>query len=182
MSSTGASEFLLYTDMGCSARPPAQPGRYLAEATMTTGGWVVLAAGDCLHVQLLPGASVPVGVGPAGDLRWEVAHALGEARGDLTRATIAVAHGPPLDTAAVVTPFGSDAAQVARQLATLAALPAESGPEAAWDRLASPARRAQALVRDGSLIAAALTFRGRGRLIGPLRGDLLMRFGVSAWR
>ena len=32
------------------------------------------------------------------------------------------------------------------------------------------------------LIAAALTWRGRGRIVGPLRPDLLIRFGVSTWR
>jgi hypothetical protein len=177
----GDGDFLIYTDMGCAARPPALPGRYLAEAAMTTGGWVVLAAGKELHIQLLPGIAVPLDAGPGGDLRWDLARSL-VPRGDLTRVTIAVAPGPPLDWAGVVAPFGGPAFDLARQLASMAAASSDFGREAAWDRLASPAKRAQAQQRDQSLIAAALTYRGRGRLIGPLRGDLLVCFGVSAWR
>jgi len=181
VSTAGKSEFLLYTEMGCAIRPPGQPGLYLAEATMTTSGWVVLAAGEELHVQLLRGASVPADAGPGSDLRWEMARALDVIGGDMTRVTIAVAGGPALDHAGVATEFGRDAARMARQLAALSVI-SEAGPEMAWDRLSAPVRRAQTLQREEGLLAAVLTYRGRGRVVGRLRRDMLMRFGVSAWR
>ena len=55
-------------------------------------------------------------------------------------------------------------------------------PEAIWDALSASIRQASAL-RDRRLFsAAALGFRGRGRTIGPVDGDRLLRFGVSEWR
>jgi len=182
MSHGADSEFLLYTDMGCAIRPPVSPGRCLAEATMTTSGWVVLVAGAELHVQLMRGASVPADAGTGGDLRWELATAYGAASTDLMRLTIAVANGPPLDRVGVIAEFGADAAGLARRLATASGAPSEPDREAAWDRLSGPVRHAKAFQRDSGLIAAVLAYRGRGRVVGPLQSDMLTRFGVSAWR
>lgn len=55
-------------------------------------------------------------------------------------------------------------------------------PEAIWDALSASVRQASALRDRRLLSAAALGFRGRGRTIGPIDGDRLLRFGVSEWR
>ncbi len=139
--------------------------------------WAVIAAGEVLHLHLGPGAALPPGLVGQAPV-WELAAGL---IGPLD-ATLAVAGGPALDRAAVLTPLDGPAAAEAAALARLPVPALEEGAEAIWDRLAHAARRAQALLRERRLIAAALTFRGRGRLIGPVSGDLLIRFGVSTWR
>jgi hypothetical protein len=58
----------------------------------------------------------------------------------------------------------------------------ELSPEVVWDALGDGARAASALRSAGLLKSAVLTFRGRGRAIGPVEGDRLLRFGVSSWR
>ena len=58
----------------------------------------------------------------------------------------------------------------------------ELSPEVVWDALGAGARAASALRSAGYLKSAVLTFRGRGRVIGPVEGDRLLRFGVSSWR
>jgi len=58
----------------------------------------------------------------------------------------------------------------------------ELSPEVVWDALGNGARAASALRAAGHLKSAVLTFRGRGRMIGPVDGDRLLRFGVSNWR
>ncbi|MBX3507788.1 MAG: hypothetical protein KF714_03315 [Parvibaculum sp.] len=55
-------------------------------------------------------------------------------------------------------------------------------PELIWDALSASVRQASALRDRRLLSAAALGFRGRGRTIGPVDGDRLLRFGVSEWR
>ncbi|MCC6921047.1 MAG: hypothetical protein IT548_17765 [Alphaproteobacteria bacterium] len=176
-------EMLIYTDMGCAPRPRGDIGLYLAEASMTMAGWVVLAAGGELHLHLMPGAAVPLSAGPEGDRLWELARSLTcSADGLPLRASVAVAEGPPLDVAGAITPLRGRPSALAHSLATAAVPLIEPGPEAAWDRLAPAARQAQAWVKDGTLLGAALAWKGRGRLVGPLRGDPLIRFGVSVWR
>lgn len=55
-------------------------------------------------------------------------------------------------------------------------------PEIVWQELSSSIRLATALRDKRLLRAAALGFKGRGRTIGPIDGDRLLRFGVSEWR
>lgn len=55
-------------------------------------------------------------------------------------------------------------------------------PELIWDTLSAAVRRASSLRDRRLLSAAALGFKGRGRTIGPVEGDRLLRFGVSEWR
>lgn len=139
--------------------------------------WAVIDVGDTLHVHLAPGAALPPGLGGPTPL-WELAASLTGPQD----ATLAIASGPALDAAAVLVPLGAPALAEATALARLPVPALDDGPNAAWDRLAPIARRAQALARDRRLLAAALTYKGRGRLIGPIAGDLLLRFGVSTWR
>lgn len=58
----------------------------------------------------------------------------------------------------------------------------ELSPEVVWDALGDGARAVSSLRSAGHLKSAVLTFRGRGRAIGPIEGDRLLRFGVSNWR
>ena len=176
-------EMLIYTDMGCAPRPPGDVGRYLAEASMTMAGWVVLVTDGELHLHLMPGAVVPMSAGPEGDRLWELARSLTcPADGLPLRASLTIAEGPPLDLVGAVTPLRGNPSALAHRLAALAVPAVEPGPNAAWDRLAPAARQAQAWQREGTLLGAALAWKGRGRLVGPLRGDPLIRFGVSLWR
>lgn len=55
-------------------------------------------------------------------------------------------------------------------------------PEAIWAALSDSVRRAQAFREKRLLRAAALGLKGRGRTLGPVDGDRLLRFGVSEWR
>jgi hypothetical protein len=55
-------------------------------------------------------------------------------------------------------------------------------PEDIWETLSKGMKRA-ILLRDKRLfIAAAFAVKGRGRVVGPVGGDRLLRFGVSEWR
>ena len=87
-----------------------------------------------------------------------------------------------MDLVGVATPVGEDAVRIANLLARMPVAVTGQNSEAVWDHLAVVARAAKAMVADRQILAAALTWRGRGRLIGPLNGDILLRFGVSAWR
>ena len=77
--------------------------------------------------------------------------------------------------------YASDA-EMAAALATLPVAAEGEGADAVWDRLAAGARRAAVLRNQKTLIAAAFAWRGRGRVVGPLNPDLLIRFWVSSWR
>ncbi|ABS64134.1 hypothetical protein Plav_2525 [Parvibaculum lavamentivorans DS-1] len=55
-------------------------------------------------------------------------------------------------------------------------------PEQVWEALSSSVRCAMAIREKRLLRAAALGLKGRGRTIGPIDGDRLLRFGVSEWR
>lgn len=55
-------------------------------------------------------------------------------------------------------------------------------PEAVWDGLSGAARLGRTLLDRGAIKAAAITLKGRGRVLGRLKGDALLRFGVSEWR
>ncbi len=55
-------------------------------------------------------------------------------------------------------------------------------PELVWEALSLSFRRGTALREKKLLRAAALGLKGRGRTIGPIDGDRLLRFGVSEWR
>lgn len=54
--------------------------------------------------------------------------------------------------------------------------------EEVWQALSAGVRRASALREKRLLRAAALGLKGRGRTVGPVDGDRLLRFGVSEWR
>lgn len=55
-------------------------------------------------------------------------------------------------------------------------------PEEIWDALSTGIRRANVLRENRLLRAAALGLKGRGRTLGPIDGNRLLRFGVSEWR
>jgi len=55
-------------------------------------------------------------------------------------------------------------------------------PEVVWEALSAAVRRANVLRERRLLRVAALGLKGRGRIVGPVDGDRLLRFGVSEWR
>jgi hypothetical protein len=55
-------------------------------------------------------------------------------------------------------------------------------PEEIWEALSKGMKRASALREKRLLRAAAFALKGRGRTLGPIDGDRLVRFGVSEWR
>lgn len=55
-------------------------------------------------------------------------------------------------------------------------------PEDIWDTLSKGVRCAVPLRDKRQFHAAAFALKGRGRIVGPLGGDRLLRFGVSEWR
>lgn len=55
-------------------------------------------------------------------------------------------------------------------------------PEEIWEALSKGMRCASALREKRLLSTAAFALKGRGRTIGPIDGDRLVRFGVSEWR
>lgn len=154
----------------------------IAAASLAAPGWHVLSDPGGLHLHLPQGVTLPPEAGTS-DLAWDVARSLFVPdTGTPLRASLASASGAALDAVVVVTTLGGAAASLAQTLAAMPVPALEAGADAIWDRLGHAARRAQTLRAEGRLVAAALAFRGRGRLIGGLRGDLLIRFGVSAWR
>ncbi|HEX7777385.1 MAG TPA: hypothetical protein VF449_12740, partial [Parvibaculum sp.] len=55
-------------------------------------------------------------------------------------------------------------------------------PDDIWEALSKAMRRASALREKRLLRAAVFALKGRGRTLGPIDGDRLVRFGVSEWR
>lgn len=55
-------------------------------------------------------------------------------------------------------------------------------PEDIWETLSKGVKRASACREKRQLHACAFGLKGRGRIVGPLGGDRLLRFGVSEWR
>jgi len=55
-------------------------------------------------------------------------------------------------------------------------------PEEIWEALSKGMKRAGVLREKRLLRAAAFALKGRGRTLGPIDGDRLVRFGVSEWR
>lgn len=55
-------------------------------------------------------------------------------------------------------------------------------PEMVWDALGRAMNLAQRLREHSDVLAAIMTMKGRGRILGPIKGDTLFRFGVSEWR
>ncbi|MGV8996822.1 MAG: hypothetical protein ACOH12_07750 [Parvibaculaceae bacterium] len=55
-------------------------------------------------------------------------------------------------------------------------------PEDIWETLSKGVKRANQLRDKRQLQACAFGLKGRGRIVGPLGGDRLLRFGVSEWR
>ena len=55
-------------------------------------------------------------------------------------------------------------------------------PEDIWETLSRGMKRATALRERRQFQAAAFALKGRGRTLGPVSGDRLLRFGVSEWR
>ena len=55
-------------------------------------------------------------------------------------------------------------------------------PEDIWETLSRGMKQATALREKRQFQVAAFALKGRGRTLGPVSGDRLLRFGVSEWR
>jgi len=103
--------------------------------------------------------------------------------GEVGGVAVVTAMAGGLEAVGIVARSAALAQLCADAIAGAVALPAgELSAEAVWDVLSGGARAAAALRSAGHLRAAVLTLRGRGRVIGALEGDRLLRFGVSTWR
>ena len=98
---------------------------------------------------------------------------------------VATATAQPPDIVSVVAPSAAAAATAAQAIGAAIATPGSVPPgdaDAIWEALSRGARLAQQFRASRRIAAAAMTWKGRGRTVGPVNGDLLVRFGVSAWR
>ena len=87
------------------------------------------------------------------------------------------------DRIAVMAGSAGEAELGARMIGgTDGALVMRAASDVIWDRLSEASRRARTLLGQGRIHAAAIALRGRGRIAGPVNPDLLIRFGVSAFR
>ncbi|HMM13747.1 MAG TPA: hypothetical protein PKA57_03905 [Parvibaculum sp.] len=75
-------------------------------------------------------------------------------------------------------PLVASAFQGRRLTGEVGALP----PDTIREALSGGVKRASALREKALLRACVLALRGRGRTLGPIDGDRLLRFGVSEWR
>ena len=82
------------------------------------------------------------------------------------------------DRRRIVDPLVSQAF-AGRDLVTAAGL---IPPEDIWETLSKGVKRATLLRDKRQCHGAAFALKGRGRIVGPLGGDRLLRFGVSEWR
>ncbi len=98
---------------------------------------------------------------------------------------VATATAHPPDIVSVVAPSAAAASTAAQAIGAAIAPPGSAPPmdaDAIWEALSRGARLAQQFRASRRIAAAAMTWKGRGRTAGPVNGDLLVRFGVSAWR
>lgn len=87
------------------------------------------------------------------------------------------------DRVAVMAASAADAELGARMIGgTSPALDVRALQEEIWDRLSEAVRRGRTLASQGRIHAAVISLRGRGRVVGPVNPDLLIQFGVSAFR
>ena len=107
-------------------------------------------------------------------------HAPGAALAALSAAFIADGTAAPCAprTGRLADPFITRAFAGRRLTGDVGLLP----PEAIWDALSGGMKRASALRHRRLLRACVAALKGRGRTIGPIDGDRLLRVGVSEWR
>lgn len=99
------------------------------------------------------------------------------------RAGAAVLSCGGFDQVAVMAGSAAEAELGARMIGgTSQVLDARATDDEIWDRLGEALRRARTLLAQTRIHAAAVALRGRGRIAGPVNPDLLIRFGVSAFR
>ncbi len=128
----------------------------------------------------------------AGNLAWELLTAVNPPKSLLRKpkSGIGVAVVVPLQPAVgrvgVVAAEAEKSRSVAFKLADAMMREVEtlSGltPEPIWDALSSGVRIAASARSSDGIKAAAITLHGRGRLVGPILPDRLIRFGVSEWK
>lgn len=151
---------------------------------------IVVSLGDAVAFDVRDGAALPA-EGPVSPVLGEFLRVLGPGqRGGVALAGLGGTF-PTSGAADRVAVHAKNAALAALAAAFIAdgttapALGREAGPpspEAIWDGLAAGMKRARGLSEKRLLRACVLALKGRGRTLGPIDGDRLLRFGVSEWR
>lgn len=151
-----------------------------------------VVSGECGAFFLEMDSVLNVPAGYRGSLWLEVIRAIrpGIVKGGIAVAGSRVPHSADGDADAVAI-YARSAAEAALSsvfVADAVEMPATARsqtippPEAIWEALSKGVRCLLPL-REASMVRAGiLSLRGRGRLIGPIAGDRLLRFGVSDWR
>lgn len=151
---------------------------------------IVVSLGDAAAFDVRDGAALPA-EGPVSPVLGEFLRALGPGqRGGVALAGLGGTF-PTSGAADRVAVHAKNAALAALAAAFIAngtttpALGREAGPpspEAIRDGLAAGMKRARGLGEKRLLRVCVLALKGRGRTLGPVDGDRLLRFGVSEWR
>lgn len=122
---------------------------------------------------------------PADDLTFEVLRSLPAPSSAARVGGVWTATGDMPDAVSVLARNAGDAFTSATAIhrEVKSAIRAAHNPQDdVWEQLSKGVKLASTWKASGQLEAAVIAWRGRGRIIGPIHGDLLMRFGVSTWR
>lgn len=151
-----------------------------------------VASGECCAFAIEEGTALDVPAASRGALWLEVVRALqpGNARGGIAVAGSRVPESADGDADAVAVYAGSTAEAAlsavlvadAVELSVMASRPSIPSPEDIGEALSKGIRALSPLKQANIVRGGILAFRGRGRLVGPISGDGLLRFGVSDWR
>jgi len=161
-----------------------------SSGTSLVSAYVV--SGECGAFMIENGGALDVPVERRGTLWLEVVRALrsGGVRGGIAVAGKRVPESADGDADAVAV-YARSAAEAALsavlvadavELTSIASRPPIPSSEDVWDALSKGIRTLLPFKQANIIRGGILAFRGRGRLIGPISGDGLLRFGVSDWR
>lgn len=151
-----------------------------------------VVCGECGAFQIEMEGVLDVPAEARGALWLEMVHGLrpGVVRGGIVSAGARFGNAPS-SHADIVTLYGAQAAETALAailVAEAAQMKGSAGGhsfppvEEVWDALSSGVRLLSTLRDQRLLRSGVLTMRGRGRLVGTISADRLLRFGVSDWR
>lgn len=151
-----------------------------------------VVSGECCALMVSGDADLDVPAASRGELWFEVARSLprGAARGGIAVAGKRVPESADGDADAVAV-YARSAAEAALSavlvadsvvLSSVARHSLVPSPEDIWEALSRGVKALLPLRQANIVTGGILAFRGRGRLVGPVSGDGLLRFGVSDWR
>ena len=140
--------------------------------------WLAADLGDVLLVQR-PSASA--GAAPTADLKWEALAALGAEARDRPRLVVAASPDGRECRMVIVAETVENAVHICAELARSGEVEAFDEIDKISDYLSKTIRYIKNMINEKSVVAAVFAVRGRGRALGPIRPEALIRFGVSNW-